>query len=287
MTHPNLFLVGPPRSATTSLAYWLNLHPEITISRPKEPGYHIHELPMAGRISDREEYLRLFAEAGDKPLRGDATPWYLFARSAPESIYEMSPDAEIIVGLRNPVDLVVSLHNHHRYVGFDSDSHLENALLRPRGSPDPTDFRIDIDLVHAARVGEQVARYFALFPPQQIHPVRFDQLVNDPASVFPDLVSALGVTRLDLPQYSQLNPARRRRSLTAQRVLEAVTKPVAGTRWGNGLRNRLSRANTVRVQLEPTRQVRDQIMGELADDIRLLEQLVGVDLSSWYRESGV
>ncbi|ASJ11450.1 sulfotransferase [Thermococcus thioreducens] len=43
-TLPNLFIVGEPRSGTTSLYHYLNQHPEIFMSPIKEPNHFCTDL---------------------------------------------------------------------------------------------------------------------------------------------------------------------------------------------------------------------------------------------------
>lgn len=40
---PNLIIIGAQKSATTSLHYYLNLHPQIAMSREKELDFFIEE----------------------------------------------------------------------------------------------------------------------------------------------------------------------------------------------------------------------------------------------------
>jgi hypothetical protein len=74
---PNLFIVGAPRCGTTTLWSQLKEHPEIFMSREKE--------------------LYFF----DSDLR---------AKHAPTEIKSFSPEARIIIMLRNPLDVMYSLH---------------------------------------------------------------------------------------------------------------------------------------------------------------------------------
>ena len=39
MSTPNLFLIAAPRAGSTQLAYWMDSHPDISLSRVKEPNY--------------------------------------------------------------------------------------------------------------------------------------------------------------------------------------------------------------------------------------------------------
>ena len=54
---PNLFIIGAMKSGTTSLHEYLATHPEIAMSREKEPGYFVEELSLG---KGEAWYLSLF-----------------------------------------------------------------------------------------------------------------------------------------------------------------------------------------------------------------------------------
>ena len=61
---PNFFIVGAPRSGTTSLYWYLRQHPKIFMPSRKEPYYFDVEVIPGGGIEPpvrlKEDYLRLF-----------------------------------------------------------------------------------------------------------------------------------------------------------------------------------------------------------------------------------
>ena len=69
---PNLFVVGAMKSATTSLHELLSQHPDIYMSRPKEPMFFMHENPTT---SQRQEYSALFRGI-DAPYVGESSTTY-------------------------------------------------------------------------------------------------------------------------------------------------------------------------------------------------------------------
>src|SRR5436853_590500 len=62
------------------------------------------------RAETREDYLALFAPAGDAERVGEASTFYLWSPLAPGRIAEASPDARIIAILREPASFLHSLH---------------------------------------------------------------------------------------------------------------------------------------------------------------------------------
>ena len=108
---PNLFIIGAAKCGTTSLHCYLDLHPEISMSRIKEPRFFAcPEGPREERaITDRNRYLALF-EAGKK-IRGEASPAYSqhpAVSGVPGRIAMESPDAKFIYLVRDPIERIES-----------------------------------------------------------------------------------------------------------------------------------------------------------------------------------
>src|SRR5215469_6450999 len=115
MTKPNLFIVGAPRCGTSSLWTYLKGHPEIFMSAKKELYFFDRDDIDSREGKSREDYLRHFPASSDHKKVGEATPSYLRSRHAPQAIKAFSPRAQIIIMLRNPVDVLHSLHSMALY----------------------------------------------------------------------------------------------------------------------------------------------------------------------------
>jgi hypothetical protein len=126
---PNLFVVGAPRAATSSLWHYLRQHPEVFMSDPKETYFFTPARPrIVPSISDEKAYLRLFERARE-PVVGEATPTYLIHPDSPASIQARSPDASIVISLREPGERAVSAYWHHVRYGIASPSFAERVDL--------------------------------------------------------------------------------------------------------------------------------------------------------------
>src|SRR5438093_10106606 len=83
---PNFFIVGAPRCGTTALYTYLRQHPAIFLPATKEPHYFNIDMNSGGAIRNEEEYLRLFATAGDRARVGEASVYYLSSECAAREI---------------------------------------------------------------------------------------------------------------------------------------------------------------------------------------------------------
>jgi hypothetical protein len=102
---PNLFVIGAAKAGTTALWRYLGEHPDVYMSPWKEP-YFFTSLPyLPAGVDDAETYLGLFADSRGERYRGEASAIYLWGEHVPEEIRQVSPEARIVVSLREPVEL--------------------------------------------------------------------------------------------------------------------------------------------------------------------------------------
>jgi len=272
---PNLFILGPPRTGTTSLAKWLSLHPDVAAGRRKEPMFHASDLPSPLSIDSLDDYLEVWAGTETRPFRLEASTWYLFSREAAKSIARMSPDARFIVHLRDPVDLLASLHAHHVFLGLEEQRVFESAALSERPA-DTEEFRRSTDYFEVVRLGGQLRRFLEHFPEDRLTFVDFGALSSDPESTYLNLLDDLGLDRVPLSSYPHMNRGRHQRVPGANQRF-ADTRSIAGRGIGKVVR----KLNTTPGRRPVDPQARRRILERLAPDIDELEGLIDRDLSAW------
>lgn len=104
---PNVFSVGFPKSGTTSIYNSLATHPQVLAPRRKEPGDWQHLAHFAGEGA--KDYLALYASDTAFPVVIDGTTRYSLNPVAAEAIKSFSPDAKIIIGIREPLSYLYSM----------------------------------------------------------------------------------------------------------------------------------------------------------------------------------
>lgn len=293
---PNLFVLGAPRCGTTALFTYLGRHPAIYMPR-KELHYFGSDLEFRnkGRIT-RERYLEYYDRAGSEQYRAESAIWYLYSKAAAREIAAASPEARCIVMLRNPPDMLYSLHSEFLYQGDENIKEFSGALAaepdRLRGEKIPT--RCDIPWAlqyrRIARFGEQLARYYTVFGPERIHVILYEDLAADTDATYRGVLRFLGVAEDNEIELPVVNANKEVRSPRLRRFLRRP--PGAVRRVGRfALRNqsvrravgrRLVDLNTVRVSRAPLDPLlRRELQTEFAPDIAQLASLIGRDLSAW------
>jgi hypothetical protein len=183
---PNLFVVGAPRAGTTSLWRYLDGHPEIWMAPIKEPNFFSGvRRPLNPGVHDEASYLRLFEPGASSELRGEASVSYLLTEGAPDRIKQVSPEARILISLRDPVERAYSSYWLLVRVGREdrpfSEAVRDGLAGRPRHS-----------IVHAGFYTDAVGRYLDTFP-GAVHVLFLEQLARDPRGEMRRVFDFLGV----------------------------------------------------------------------------------------------
>ena len=105
MKLPNFFIVGAMKSGTTSLYWYLNAHPQVYMSPMKEPNYFCKDYTSEsadrrGKVTNWNDYVRLFEAAGNEIAIGEASVVYLGSRCAAQEIHQALPNSRILILLR-------------------------------------------------------------------------------------------------------------------------------------------------------------------------------------------
>ncbi len=160
---PTFFVIGAARAGTTSLHYYLSLHPQIQMSETKEPHYFAGPpgtIPFGGpRVDSIDDYRKLFDPRAT--VRGEASPSYAaYPRrlGVPARISELVPDARLIYLVRDPIDRTVS-HYLHAVAVEGERRQLAEAL----GDYDPANLYIC-----ASRYATQLEQYLSHFAEDRI-----------------------------------------------------------------------------------------------------------------------
>ena len=283
MKLPNFFLVGVPKSGTTSLYAYLGQHPQIYMSPTKEPGYFGPELwPQNFEVVSWEDYLGLFRDVSDEIAIGEATAGYLWSATAAHSIAARIPHARIIINLRNPVDRAYSEYLQIWASGLTRRSFRDqiDASL-PHQNTQVGHLRRFLESGHYC---EQIKRYLSVFPRSQIYISYYEGLERAPERLMADLFAFLGVDPGFVPDVS-----RRHNEPHIPRLDGAVyflrkarlwpyLRKLAPRPFGPRLQPLLLRPRTS-IAMAPAD--RAYLTDYYREEIRHLEALLDRDLSAW------
>lgn len=265
----------------------------------KEPHFFSPDLPSTSYVRDASSYLDLFSPAGTDQVQGEASVYYLYSKQAAGLIHEKNPEARILLLLRDPSDLVHSLHSQALYNCDEDLGDLAEALAaeadREQGRRIPAAARLPHTLRYRAIVDfePQVRRFLDAFGRDQIQVLLFDDLKASPELVFASCLDFLGVDP-DFPMCTtHANPNTVLRLPTLERLvkqrthLRGLLKRTAPRAY-SALHRWFHQANTMtrpRSEMDPD--LRRRLRGELTPGVEALGRLIDRDLSGWLSEEPV
>jgi hypothetical protein len=297
---PDFVILGAPKCGTTSICDTLRSHPNVFISPIKEPHYFALDHGSGREIQSMDEYKRLFLRAAPSQLRGEASTGYLSSERAVPELLSHRPDGKFIAVVRNPIDLLISLHNEQIKDAAEDELSLEQAwrlqALRARGERIPRLCRVPSDLLYEQEcsLGQQVARLYDLVPAQQRLVLVFDDLVDKPAESYAQILKFLEIPEcgpLDIKHSNQFGAPR---SLWLTRAIIGLQR-LPPRRFLKTMRPWLHDHNIHpftwlrSLSLKPAKkhnispEFRKELLDVFSDDIKLLELTLGRQLPAWRR----
>jgi hypothetical protein len=307
---PDLFIIGAAKSGTTSLYEYLRAHPQVFMSPIKEPTYFAPDLPPndVGRVlrhaADEEAYLELFAEAGAALRVGEASVRYLYSHAAPRLIAEFQPRPYVVAILRNPVDMIASLHAHRLADGTEDLADLAEAVaaeddrragrrVPPRSTP------LWSVYTDRARYGEQLSRWYDAIDAGRIHVMVFEEFVREPELHYRRLLEFLEVDPEHRPaEFEAHNRGHASRSRRLRRLLHArfpqwlVWQAMPRLLGQNRTRALVASFRHSRFQRQAAERpplpidVRLRLEALFEDDVSVLSRLIGRDMNAaWFRQA--
>ncbi|NEN89698.1 MAG: sulfotransferase [Okeania sp. SIO3H1] len=236
MNLPNFIVIGAAKSGTTSVWSYLKQHPQVFMSKPKEPNFFIFEgvkLPYysgpddeetlirklyQGTITDFETYQTLFQDVGEARAIGEASVRYLYFPQAAERIKKYIPDAKMIIMLRNPVNRLYS-----QYVMNVRDL-LEPLPLSEAITAEDERISKNWDCAwHYTKLSSyynQVKFYLDLFSPQQIKVIIYEYFCRDTVGIMQELYRFIDVDDSFIPNCSKSNSGYWPKSFLIHRLLK-------------------------------------------------------------------
>ena len=287
---PNFFLIGAPKCGTTSLSLYLKEHPEVFISEPKEPHFFSDDINNGG-IKDLTGYLDCFKGAQvECEIIGDASTLYLYSKNAINNILKFNPESRFIIMLRNPLEVAFSFHQLALKIFGETETDFERSWdlqeVRKQGKKIPRGFPDHKLLCYGeiARLGFQVDRLLSIVDSDRVHYTIFDDFRENTKKEYQNVLRFLGVDPSYQPVYYVHNPTQRIKYPRITKMVNQVVgfKKVIGIKTEFGIANKVHRANTaIRSSNKLNKSIRIKMAAFFQEDIKLLSQLVGKDLSTW------
>lgn len=290
--HPDAFLIGVPKSGTSSLASYMAQHPQIAVSSPKESNYYCTDLNLAEHATE-QEYLDCFRGSASATVRLDASILSMFSLQAAANMWQANRHARLIAILRNPIDVMQAWHSQMRFAGNEPLADFERALLseadrkqRDQVPGTRSALRCPRFLYYRELVDypTQMRRMLSHFNREQLLVVFFDELAHQPREVYRRVTRFLAVDAEFTPNFTVVNENKERRFRVAYKVVKRSLGPLSRRLFRPQSRHRLLRwldaKTSVRAQRAPVSEsLRSQLEAEFEPQITALSQVLEIDCS--------
>lgn len=282
------------------MSEYLRTHPNVFMAEPKEPGFFSEDVLLSNYRSVNE-YLEVFEPSSyGETVIAEASTAYIYSKIALKKIKQFQPLSNLMVMLRNPVDLIYAWHSELLRQGIECEQDFEKAWelqsARALGRALPIGCRNSSRLQYRwiGSLGSQVQNLLRIFPRSQIHFALFDNFATDPGGEYRNLLSFLELPDDGRQEFPRVNEAIRYKWLWLgqfpKHLRWSVARPLAALRrktgfQGTGLIKVLDRFNAVSAQRPPLRPEFQRHLTEVfSGEVRLLEELLDQDLSDWRSE---
>ena len=289
---PTFAIVGAARAGTTAIAETLRSHPDVFMTQPKEPHYlalggqpanftgpgddsHINQMA----VTERDDYLALFADSDGSVARGEASVSTLYyPEHSIATIKELNPQLRLVVILREPVSRAFSSYQYLRVRGFEPipdflDAVAEEPARRELGwhhlwhYTQMSTYAADLEQFLTA-FGDQVGVWF------------YDDFTARPDGTVDEISTFIGVdpARAESTSVQRVNASGQPRSAAVQAVVQwggrqAALRSALKRVVPFALRERIRGANLQATTLDET--ITAQLRPTFAKDLVRLEELLG------------
>ena len=286
---PNFFIVGAPKCGTTSLYDWLQQHPNVFMAPVKEP--HYFNFDRRGGISDVDDYHKLFEGACENQTAiGEASTHYFSSDVAIREIIKYNPLSKLIVCLRNPAEMAVSLFYEKVFLGEEPLKNFEDAWyqndqkMQGCGRTLLTFAPENIAYKNECRLGSHLIKALSIVNSPQLMVVFLDDIANFPQRTFWELEDFLEIPHVTEVDFTQRNMAKEAKSIIFQRFIRYTLelKRKLGLRISLDIAPRLISWNThTRKNKKPSEKMLSTLKAEFLSEIEIIENLTGRDLGHW------
>jgi len=276
---PTFIIPGAAKAGTTTLHFYLDQHPEILMSRVKEPNVFDYKME---KMVDLRRYDAMFIDYSGEKAVGESSVNYMANPESPAAIKQHIPDVKLIFSLRDPIRRAVS-HYWHRI----NDGSATGPLVIHRNA-----FPIKYGLYNT-----HIRRFLELFPRKNIYINIIEEMNQNLDESFTRIFHFLGVDdSFRIVKQMNRNPASRKRSLSMFKFLKNIQRNKKYTKHFPKIIREVGRKltdNLMEWNLEPFRTppIEPETERKLAEifipEIEGLEELLGREITVWTTKQAI
>ncbi|MBR9832567.1 sulfotransferase domain-containing protein [bacterium] len=268
---PNLLIVGAMKAGTSSLHDYLNLHPDVYMSEPKE--IHYYADGVYG-VKSKEWYTSFFKS--DKKIVGTTPQSYTkchnkYYQNIPERIFKDTPNVKLIYIVRDPI----KRYESHVLESYHCDTPEDVEYSKSSGN-----------YIKTSMYGMQLKEYLKYFDLKQFYILSLEDLHANRLKELNKIFKFLGVSQLDDEKLFdfEANVAESKEIPTEVKqkwIVRLTTKlsPYLGRRLANYLSAKFYAFQLKKPVL--TKEEKESLELLLRDDIIEFKKITGKSFDQW------
>jgi len=296
---PDFFIVGAPRCGTRALYVYLKQHPKIFMPEEKEVLHFASDLlKPSDYYYDKRNYTAIFSDAKPDQIIGEASVFYLLSTQAAENIHRLNPKARIIAMIRNPIEMVHSLHSRLVYNEDEPIKDFKKALDaendRRQGQNLPENIRFKEKLFYSQVINYpvQLTRYFEVFGREQVKVIIYDDFRKNTEKEYNDVLDFLDIKKKIKVDFKVINankkiryPIIRRWQDNLPEWQKRTVRKMLPDRLRKKINQKIYRLNAKHINRPPIDNIlKARLVDQAKPIIDQLSQLLEKDLTNWYKQ---
>ena len=218
---PNTFIIGVQKAGTTTLDDWLSQHPQIYCYETLKDVHLFARFKSFKEIEARMKQEPIAYK--DEPVVLQSAVNYIFYPSMLQQIAERSPNAKLIIILRNPVQRAFSAYSYFKKMLRENRTIHEALLYKPKTNLSFSKDNNDFTYIEHGMYGEQVKNCLQHFTKDQLLVLDYEEL-KDPSSLLKKIFSFLQIDADFQPDLTPKNVTGTTKSASLQKGIIGQNK---------------------------------------------------------------
>ena len=200
---PNFFIPGAAKSGTTSLHELLDTHPDISMSKEKEPVYWNNKLFNEFENLEISRYLNLFEK--EVKIKGESTTSYMYYDNFIKNVKDnFHQPPKFIFILRNPIDRYISHYNWLK--GLGKEKRRIDKIIEEERYLDFKEYNdYPKEYYQFGLYYKWISRFIENFGKENIKIVTFEKLISERLNILNSCYEFLGVSKMDSVNFIKSN----------------------------------------------------------------------------------
>lgn len=195
-------IIGAMKCGTTSIASYLDQHPEISMHDDKEPNLFSRYPDWKNRLDD---YFSHFDHK--KRCLGEASTTYtkypMYGADTPQRLYDHNPNMKLIYIVRDPLKRIISDYMH---------LYMRGIIRRPIDKA----LELHPEIIDRSKYHMQISRYTGCFDRSNILVLDYEGYQRDNLKYLNRICQHLGMSPLKDLNYKMVNPSLQNRKYLQQ-----------------------------------------------------------------------